>query len=104
MHLSSLNDRKNDEAPSCMLQTHFTPHPELSHVASTLGQDAQLVVTSAMQGKCGHQMVVSCGLLCCISDSAQLLGASEEAYQKTESSYLSTLVCYSISEHGRVSL
>ena len=61
-------------------------------MAATLGQDAQVVVESAMHGKCGLPVKASPGRAGCISDSAQLLEASEDAFQKTEATYLATLV------------
>ena len=75
------------------LQTRFTPHPEFSQVASSLGQDAQVVIECAMQAKCGRPKASSAGPLCCLADSSQLLEVSEEAFRKTEASYLATLVC-----------
>ena len=75
-----------------VMQACFAPHADTVKVAATCGLDIHAMVASMLHCKCDTHLPISCGLLQGFTSSLDILQASENVYQTTESSYLAALV------------
>ncbi|KAK9821359.1 hypothetical protein WJX74_003161 [Apatococcus lobatus] len=89
--IAAIQDACSLSLRPCIQMQFFTPHAEACQVAAAFSCDAKAVVEGVLQCKYNKRLRVTHGLLAGISKPAQLLRASEEAYQDTESAYLHVL-------------